>query len=270
MAITLLHTGRIRLRHVSQTICLAICVMVVSVRAAADPIHPQCWVCLQRLARELPAVNPQEDPSYEQGLTPGSVLPALANCSLEDGEIPTLQQIIKVFTDAQIADGGAAYVREHLASLPKVSAEDRVKLVDGATKDLDTTLRHLVDHNCRLLLQSHFDEGASRKWVLQMIEIGQESRENSLSILLIALDTPGPALAASAGNRCITPVTIGESIGSGGKQEGGDQPLDIPLPRRRQCLVEIVNIQDQTGVPASRSRRNLAGERHRVPGCGWR
>ena len=105
------------------------------------------------------------------------MLPPLANCSLDDGELPTLQQIIKVFTDAQVAGGGAAYVREHLASLPKVSAEDRVKLVDGATKDLDTTLRHLVDHNCRLLLQSHFDEGASRKWVLQMIEIGQKSRE---------------------------------------------------------------------------------------------
>ena len=26
-------------------------------------------------------------------------------------------------------------------------------------------------------LQSHFDEGASRKWILQMIEIGQKSRE---------------------------------------------------------------------------------------------
>ena len=26
-------------------------------------------------------------------------------------------------------------------------------------------------------LQSHFDEGASRKWVLQMIEIRQKSRE---------------------------------------------------------------------------------------------
>ena len=88
-----------------------------------------------------------------------------------------MQQIIKVFTDAQVASGGAAYVREHLAWLPAESAEDRVKLVDGATKDMDTTLRHLVDHNCRLLLQSHFGEGASRKWVLQMIEIGQKSRE---------------------------------------------------------------------------------------------
>ena len=142
-------TRRTGLRHALPTMCLTVCVITVSGTAAADPISPQCWACLQRLASELPAVNPQEDPSYEQGLTPGSVLPALANCSLDDGEIPTLQQVIKVFTDAQVAGGGPAYVREHLASLPKVSAEDRAKLVDGATKDLDTTLRHLVDHNCR-------------------------------------------------------------------------------------------------------------------------
>ena len=161
------------------TVCFTVCVMAVSGTAAADPISPQCRDCLQRLASELPAVNPQEDPSYEQGLTPGSVLPALANCSLDDGEIPRLQQILKVFTDAQVGGGGAAYVREHLASLPEVSAEDRAKLVDGATKGLDTTLRHLVDYNCRILLQSHFEEGASRKWVLQIIEIGQKSRDSS-------------------------------------------------------------------------------------------
>ncbi|HEY2186858.1 MAG TPA: hypothetical protein VGH39_17855, partial [Xanthobacteraceae bacterium] len=49
----------------------------------------------------------------------------------------------------------------------------------GARQDLDTTLRHLVDHSCRLLLQSHFDEGASRQWLLHMIELGQKSHETS-------------------------------------------------------------------------------------------
>jgi hypothetical protein len=147
--------------------------------ALADPKSQQCWVCLERLAMELPAVNAQQDPTYEQGLTPGSVLPALAQCSLDDGEIPTLQAIIKVFTDAQAGGGGAAYVRDQLAQLPAVNADDRAKLVDGATQDLDTTLRHLVDHNCRLLLQSHFDEGASRDWILRMVELGQEAHQAS-------------------------------------------------------------------------------------------
>ena len=55
--------------------------------------------------------------------------------------------------------------------------ETRAKLVDGATQSLDSTLRHLIDHNCRLLLQSHFDEGASRAWILQMIQHGQESHD---------------------------------------------------------------------------------------------
>ncbi|MGO9997046.1 MAG: hypothetical protein ACLPKW_04735 [Acetobacteraceae bacterium] len=90
-----------------------------------------------------------------------------------------MQQIIKVFNDAQVEHGGATYVRGHLAQLPDVSADDRAKLVDGARQDLDTTLRHLVDHSCRLLLQSHFDEGASRQWILHMIELGQKSDEPS-------------------------------------------------------------------------------------------
>ena len=147
--------------------------------AVADPKRSQCWECLRRLATELPAVNAQEDSSYEQGLTAGSVLPALAHCSLDDGEIPTLHEIIKIFNDAQIERDGVAYVREHLAHLPQVNADDRAKLIDGATQDLATTRRYLVDHNCRILLQSHFDEGASRAWILQMIEIGQESHEFS-------------------------------------------------------------------------------------------
>ena len=90
-----------------------------------------------------------------------------------------MQQIIEIFTDAQVKNGGAEYVRDHLAQLPDVNADDRAKLVDGARQDLDTTLRHLVDHNCRLLLQSHFDEGASRDWILHMIELGQKSHESS-------------------------------------------------------------------------------------------
>jgi hypothetical protein len=140
--------------------------------AHADPPRLQCWNCLQRLTLQLPATNPQEDPTYEQGLTPGSVLPALNACSLDDSEIPNLKRIIQVFTDAQLA-GGPAYVQKHLEQMPQVSPSDRAKLVDGARKDLDTTLRHLVDHNCRLLLQSHFDEGASRAWLLHMISLGQ-------------------------------------------------------------------------------------------------
>ena len=83
---------------------------------------------------ELPEVNAQEDPSYEAGLTAGSVLPALTQCSLDDSDIPVLQQVIEVFTDALVDRGGAPYVREHLKQIPQVSADDRAKLVDGATQ----------------------------------------------------------------------------------------------------------------------------------------
>jgi hypothetical protein len=103
------------------------------------------------------------------------VLPALSQCGLDDGEISTLRQIIEVFTDASIERGGAAYVKAHLDQMPQVSPADRAKLTDGAKQDLDTARRHLVDHNCRILLKSHFDEGASRAWILRMIDLGRTS-----------------------------------------------------------------------------------------------
>ena len=157
-------------------LCLCVAALMVgcaSLAARADPINPQCWECVRRLAMQLPEANPQEDPLYEQGLTPGSVLPAFTQCSLDDGELPTLQRIITILTDALVENGGVSYVRDHLAQIPELSADDRAKLVDGARQSLDSTLRHLVDHNCRLLLQSHFDEGASRRWLLNMIQLGQ-------------------------------------------------------------------------------------------------
>jgi hypothetical protein len=159
-----------------------LCVLLVACAvstATADPIRPQCWSCLQHLAMELPAVNPQADPTYEEGLTPGSVLPALTTCSLDDGELPVLRKIIQVFTDASVGGGGVAYVRQHLEQMPEVKPADRAKLEDGARQDLQTTLRYLIDHNCRLLLKEHFDEGASREWILRMIGLGHGTEEHS-------------------------------------------------------------------------------------------
>jgi hypothetical protein len=158
-------------RRLHLAVLLVVCALS---NGRADPINPQCWDCLQRLAMELPEVNPGEDRFYEDGLTPGSVLPALANCSLDDEEIADLKRIIAIFTDALVDGGGPEQVRQQLEKLPQVSADDRAKLLDGARQSLDSTLRHLVDHNCRLLLQSHFDEGASRAWLLQMIALGRK------------------------------------------------------------------------------------------------
>ena len=147
---------------------------------AASPAHAeakaqQCWDCVERLAMELPEINDHQDAAYEEELTPASVLPALSQCSLDDDEIPTLQKLIDVFTDAWVSGGGVEQVRRQLEQMPELSGDDRAKLVDGARQSLDTTLRHLIDHNCRLLLKSHFDEGASRKWLLQMIRFGRET-----------------------------------------------------------------------------------------------
>lgn len=163
------------MRRRSNHMYLASLLVAIAGSTALAEQRPQCWDCVQHLAMELPEINPQEDPSYEQGLTPASVLPALFACNLDDDDIPLLQQIIKVFTDALVGGGGAAYVREHLDQMPQISADDRAKLIDGAAKGLDTTLRHLIDHNCRILLRSHFDEGANRAWILRMIQLGRDT-----------------------------------------------------------------------------------------------
>jgi len=145
--------------------------------AVADPVSPQCWGCLRVLAMQLPPVNPQQDTSYEQGLSPGSVLPALSQCSLDDSELPVLRQIIRIFADA-LDDGGVAYVAAHLVNVPTLTADDRARLLDGAKQSLDSTWRHLVDHNCRILLRSLFDDGGGREWILHMIELGQTAHES--------------------------------------------------------------------------------------------
>ncbi|MFI5034427.1 MAG: hypothetical protein ACHQPH_27390, partial [Reyranellales bacterium] len=159
----------------TRLVCIASLLALAASAAEAAPKTPQCWDCIERLAMELPDTNALADPAYEEELSPASVLPALLQCSLDDGEIPTLQQIIRIFTDAQAEGDGVAYVREHLEQIPKLSVDDRAKLTDGARQDLNTTRRHLIDHNCRLLLKSHFDEGASRQWIIQMIALGRKS-----------------------------------------------------------------------------------------------
>ena len=130
----------------------------------AEQTKPQCWDCLQRLAMELPPVNAQEDPMYEQGLTSASMLPALSHCSLDDGDSPVLQQIIEIFTDALLGGGGAAYVREHLDQMPQVSMDDRAKLTYGAALSLSFTRRHLIDHNCNRWAQRRSPRAKCARW----------------------------------------------------------------------------------------------------------
>ena len=169
-------TRRTGLRHALPTMCLTVCVITVSGTAAADPISPQCWACLQRLASELPAVNPQEDPSYEQGLTPVSVLPALANPGLDRRGIPTLQQVVKSLPTP--GRRRRPCIRPGTSCVAAEGESGRSCQVGGSGYEgLGHNCAPLRRRHSRLLFQSHFGEGASRKSVLQMIEIGQKSRE---------------------------------------------------------------------------------------------
>jgi hypothetical protein len=141
--------------------------------SAAEEGNRQCWDCLKQLAMEFPEKNPQEDPFFEDGLSVASTVGAFTKCSLDDAEIPTLQKIISVFSDALVEKDGVAYVRERLTAIPTLSDEERAKLVDGARQDLSTTLGFITNRNCHILFQSQFDTGASRSWLLQVIQAGR-------------------------------------------------------------------------------------------------
>jgi len=152
---------------------VAVSCLLVPCRSSADEENRQCWDCLKRLAMDFPEKNPQEDPFLEDGLSVASVVGAFGKCSLDDSEIATLRRIIGVFSDALFEKDGVAYVREHLKAIPNLSNEDRAKLVDGARQDLSTTLGFLTNRNCRILLQSQFDTGVSRTWLLQVVQAGR-------------------------------------------------------------------------------------------------
>lgn len=122
---------------------------------------------------QFPEKNPQEDPFFEDEASVASAVGAFEKCSLDDTEIPTLRRIIGVFSDALLVKDGVAYVREHLKAIAELSDEDRAKLVDGARQDLSTTLGYLTNRNCRILFQSQFDTGASRAWLLRVIQAGR-------------------------------------------------------------------------------------------------
>ena len=151
----------------------AVAVLIPPSAGLADEENHQCWDCLQRLAMEFPEKNPQEDPFFEDALPPSSAVGAFVKCSLDDSEIPVLQQIISVFTDALFKKDGVSYVREHLKGIPDLSDEDRAKLVDGARQDLSTTRGFITNRNCRILFQSQLDIGASRAWLLQVVQAGR-------------------------------------------------------------------------------------------------
>ena len=152
---------------------VAVSCLLVPCRSSADEENRQCWDCLERLAMDFPEKNPQEDPFLEDGLSVASVVGAFEKCSLDDSESATLRRIIGVFNDALLQKDGVAYVREHLKPIPNLSNEDRAKLVDGARQDLSTTSGFLTNRNCRILLQFQFDNGASRTWLLHVIQAGR-------------------------------------------------------------------------------------------------
>ena len=67
------------------------------------------------------------------------------------------------------------------------------------------------------------------------------------------------AIAASTGDRRIAAVRVGEPVRTGGEHKRGDKALDVPLPGCRQCLVEVVDVENQPAL-----RRGKTAEIHQM------
>ena len=63
------------------------------------------------------------------------------------------------------------------------------------------------------------------------------------------------AIAARGPDGRVAPVIVAQSVRPRREHERRGEPLDVPLPRRRQCLVEIVDVEDDVAL-----RRREAAE----------
>jgi hypothetical protein len=56
------------------------------------------------------------------------------------------------------------------------------------------------------------------------------------------------AVAARGGNRRVTAVAVAQTVGAGRKDQRRHEPLEIPLPRRGQGLIEVIDIENQPAL----------------------
>ena len=67
------------------------------------------------------------------------------------------------------------------------------------------------------------------------------------------------AIAARTGDRCIAAVCVGKPVRTGGEHKRCDEAFDVPLPRRRQRLVEVVDVENKPAL-----RRGKAAKIHQM------
>ena len=106
--------------------------------------------------------------------------------------------------------------------------------------------------------------------------------ENAVEIDAVVPDVQGahrsvvdPAFAVGAHRvrRRLRGLAVGQSEMLGGDDNARGQPLDVPLPWRRQCFVEIVDVEKDValrrGEPAEIHQVSVAAGLHAKPGhCG--
>ena len=63
------------------------------------------------------------------------------------------------------------------------------------------------------------------------------------------------AIAAGARDRRIAAVRVGEPVRMGGEHKRGDEALGVPLPGCGQCLVEVVDVENQPALGCGKAAK---------------
>ncbi len=97
---------------------------------------------------------------------------------------------------------------------------------------------------------------------------GRQDLENAVEIDAVVPDVEGAhrsvvdhpfTVGAHRVRRRLRRLAVGQTEMLGGDDDAGGQPLDVPLPRRRQGLVEIVDVEEDVAL-----RRGEPAEIHQV------
>ena len=152
-------------------------------------------------------------------------------------------------SEARYAANAALACREELLLLVLAPVIDqrRVVLDDGP-----------LAHHLRELGEVVLDDGASASLGQALLKalaglLVSEFLHQYLDVEVRVPHVEHPHLAelphalpvgAHAGEHRVPRVVLAEAVAAAGQHEAGGQPLDVPLPGRRQGLVEIVDVED--------------------------
>jgi hypothetical protein len=152
-------------------LALAAVALSLAGRASAEPGRA---AALKGLIEALPAVNPNDDPSYWD-VGEYSVEEQLVTCHYEADAMNSMDQLLGLI-DKYMAPGGAGKAKliALLKQMPDFQGEEGKKNLSGLSMGLslapDVVRSTIIAKNCRAMLKFQFTSGASRAQLLKALE----------------------------------------------------------------------------------------------------